>query len=287
MTEQILTPSLTAELTARFHALNAQTNETLKDQSFSCLLLGRPGVGKTHMLTTLPAPIYIYSFDPKGWQLAPIKQGMAEGRIIVDNRYEKGDAASFDLWQDTFIQDRRAGVFDAIGSVVIDSGTLWGDAMMQRIFLDRKNDEVAKMKGGAITWRQDVSQIQDYGAFKNRLIRMIRAMSALPCNFILTGHIEIATDPVTGGHLISICTEGEKVKDKIPNIFSEIWLLEANSTQEGYERYVLTYPATGKVLKSRIALEAGFERKEKPDFKYLLKKAGLPYEDKPLIKMEN
>lgn len=234
------------------------------------VVYGDIGTGKTTLCTTAPAPILIHSFDPGGTKVVPPEM-IKEGRVIPDTRFEDEDPAhpkAFRLWEQVFEQLRKDKAFDAIGTYVIDSATTWAEAAM---------NEILRQKGRA----GGVPQLQDYQIQMNTIRDYMRIMTALPCHTILTGHIDATQDEVTGRVLTGLLITG-KLKTRIPLLFDEMWVTVSKETSKGTEYSVLT--RNNGFYKARTRIGSGkFDLYEKPDIKYLLKKAGLPADDKPLL----
>ena len=67
-------------------------------------------------------------------------------------------------------------------------------------------------------------------------------------------------------------------------MFDEIYVTIAKQTSKGIEYSLLTRNDGLYQARTRLGRGGRFETYEKPDIKYLLKKAGFPTEDKPLYK---
>jgi len=236
------------------------------------LLTGDFGTGKTTTCATAPRPILIDSFDPGG--VMSVRKHLwsstnPNGFILADTRYENEDSqnpTAYDLWESTFLQRRREGLFDQIGTYVIDSGTNFSEACMNRI--------LTKRKGG----RQDgIPNIQDYQVLILTIRDIVKACTSLKCNFIFTCHLELVKDELSGRITQELFVTG-KLRGKLPLLFDEVYVCE----NRGAERKLLT--SNEGQFKARTRLGAGgkFSTREDPDLFSLMKKAGLDPVHKPV-----
>lgn len=259
--------------------------EDPKQNSFNLLLLGESGSGKTTLCATARQPIHIDSFDPGGTKaLMPL---VKEGRAIIDTRWESEDptkeaikktsgAPGFEQayiqWKHEFERRLKMGYFDHIGTYVLDSCTTWSLAIMNWVL---KKDG---MLGQAPRFTKD------YGPQKIEIQNYIKKMLDLPCDFILTGHLESDKDEVSGRIKYKFMTTG-KAEVIVPLQFDEIWTCVAEQkgmTSVDYK--VLTAKNGAYPGSSKLAALGHFSVYEDPNIKALLKKAGRDASDKPLLK---
>ncbi len=220
------------------------------------------------MVTTARRPIMIDFFDPKGWAIPSIKKGIDEGWILPSDW--SGDRLKYPTkyreWEARFQQWCRDKTFDSIGTYVIDSVTTWSRAMMNAITSAR-----GRVDG--------VPAIQDYMVQMNTMIDLIHAIGDQSCDFILTGHMEVEKDDVTGAFVSNLAvTKG--LKKDLPILFTEKWLLQTNKVGSEIKYQVLTQ--NDGMYKAATRIGGGiFKQLEEPDIKKLLVKAGYSVEDKP------
>lgn len=230
------------------------------------LIIGRSGTGKTKLAETCPGPVLVHSFDPGGHRT--ITKAIDSGHIICDTRFELETPYTpfaYREWEEEFDRLVELGVFEHIGTYIIDSGTKWLDAMMNKI----------KKDGGHA--KKQPSQ-PDYGLQQVFTAAALHDILALPCNVIITGHIDVGTDEAGAHTFYSILAAG-KQKTKIPLNFDEFYRLEAIETSAGLERRLVT--EVDERFEARTRIGAGvFDKYEEPNIRELLKKAGYPYEDK-------
>ena len=264
-----------AEIEARYQAQSANTKANF-------LIYSRAGAGKTHLVSTAPGPILIHSFDPGGTRT--IKTLIATGkipkskRIIIDDRFEKevsrqargevlgfGGSFAYKLWEQELNELVKGGVFKQIGTYVIDSGTKWVDAMLNEICRQESR-------------KYAEAQLQDYKKLGFFVADALAQIMTIPCNFIMTGHMEQFQDESDGKVHFSILATG-KQKIKIPLMFDEFYYLDVQEKGGKLERTLLTQISGKHEARTRIGAGT-FDTREVPDISALLKKAKYPWEDK-------
>lgn len=234
------------------------------------MVYGYMGSGKTTLLRTAVKPVLIHSFDPGGTKV--LSGEINKGEVIVDNRFEAEDSkrpTAYDLWDKALIDLKKVNAFEQIGTYVIDSVTLWSEALINAIL---------KRNGRAGT----SPQLQDYMVQITTLTQYVKIITNLPCHVVFTGHVDSDKDEVTGRMTTGIMITG-KMKDKLPILLDEIYMASTKETAKGIEYRLLTRNTGLFKARTRIGKNGTFETYEEPDLKALLKKAGYPTEDKPLM----
>lgn len=249
---------------------------------FSALITGETNTGKTFILRTARKPVHIDSFDPGGTKC--LEGYIRKGDIIVDSRYESEDPdkpTAFAEWMKAVDRRLHVGYYDQFGTVVIDSATTFGDAVM--------NNQLAAAgdPGGVPKWNRD------YTIQKLNMQRYIRKLMNIPCDFILTGHLRenkklLHVDMKTGISKEEITyrffTTGQAVMT-IPLLFDEIYVIKmAGRGGVDPKRIMLTDALGEYIARSRLKKDGVLSAEEPPDIKAILKKAGFPHEDKPKLK---
>lgn len=243
-----------------------------KTSSFNALILGESGAGKTYLLRTARKPVHIDLFDPGGAK--GLREWIQKGDIIVDD-YSDEDPKSptqFLRWKADFDRRLKEGYFNHFATYAIDSSTTWADAIMNQIL------KKAGIPGEAPRFTHD------YVPQKIEIRNRLRLALSLPCDFILTGHLEANKDVDDSGKEVlkfRFLTTGKGVVT-IPLLFDELYVLLTKDTSEGTKYQLLTKKTGPHVARTRIGRDK-FDKLEVPDLKALLKKAGLPYEDKPKL----
>jgi len=143
--------------------------------TFNAILLGALGTGKTTILRTCRFPALVHSFDPGGCKVKLLENHIADGRIVVDNRYEKDSLRdpTYPAWEKEFLRLKAGGVFEGIGTYFIDSFTTWITSMVYTI---------SKLNGK----QHGLMSQPDWQVAKNTVIDNIKLCTALPCDFIMS-----------------------------------------------------------------------------------------------------
>jgi len=241
-----------------------------RQDSFNLLLCGDKGSGKTVLSTTCRKPVHIDSFDSGGTKA--LKPWIEKGEIIADTRWEGDDPFKptvFEKWQTEMAKRERVGYFNHLGTYYLDTATSWAGCIMNYVL------SKAGIAGEAPRFTHD------YTPQKVKIINWIKRMLKYPCDFVLTGHLEGTKDEVLGKISYRFMTTG-KGEVTIPLEFDELWIADTQLKSTGVEYRLITCRTGPYVATTRIG-KGVFELYEKPDVKYLLKKAGKNYEDKPLL----
>jgi hypothetical protein len=247
--------------------LQTMYKDNTRTKSFNALIYGEMGTGKTNCLKTARGPILIHSFDPGG--TTTLRDEIAEGKVFADTRFEVEDGlnpTAFKNWDDEYHRLKKGGVFDKIGTYVIDSATTWSGAAMN----------VTLKKAGR---PNSTPQQNDYLPTMILLENAIKDITTLPCDIILICHADSDKDEASGKLFVGPLFIG-KLKYRIPILFDEIYYACTKESSAGVSYFFLTR-ATG-LYKARTRLGKGgiFETYEEQNIKGLLKKAGYSTEDK-------
>ena len=256
-------------------AINKMYANDPRQSSFSLLLCGEHGSGKSFFLRSCRKPVFIDSFDPGGTK--GLRDYIAKGEIIVDTRWEAEDPKkpfAFSKWKQEMAKREQMGLFNHLGTYVLDSMTTWSDAIMNYIL------KLAAIPGQAPRWAHD------YIPQKMEIRNWLKELLSLPCDFILTGHLEGHRDEVSGAVSYRFMTTG-KAAITVPLLFDEIWVMAPKKLSSGVEYRILTQSTGQHIARSRLAKGGLLDTYEKPDMKSILKKVGFPHEDKPLFNEEN
>jgi len=257
------------DVEAEFNEIRQRYQEDTRNESFNLLLYGDYGTGKTYSLRTARMPVLIHSFDPGGTD--SVLDLIESGEVIADTRFEVEDAdnpSAYKKWEKEYQQLKRKGFFEHIGTYVIDSATMWADALMNQVL--KSNNRA----GGK-------PQLQDYlvqiGTAKDAVVDA----TGLPCDFILTGHIDIDKDEVSGRMRSTLMITG-KLKTKLPLLFNEVWVAQANQTSGGINYTFLTQADGLYQARSRLAATADLDKNEDQNIRKILEKAGRDTSSKDL-----
>jgi len=271
------------DIKATLDQLRTMYTDDIAQGTFNALWLGEVGTGKTTLLKTCRFPILIHSFDPGGTKV--LKTEIEAKKVIVDSRYEKEDANSptaYALWESEFFKLRNGGLFDKIGTYCLDSFTTWFECLKNQINARKAvKSKAAAGYRGATSRSVGVMEQMDWQVAGNIVRDMSKLCTALPCDFIMTGHLLLEKEDVSG-RMIAYFNSIPSLRVNVPLLFDEIYVLICQETSQGVERKLLTQP-TGKYV-ARTRIGAGkFDLYETPNIKALLTKAGLPATDKEAI----
>jgi hypothetical protein len=255
------------DIKKEFEAIRAMYSSQAQQKSFNALVYGDFGTGKTNLIRTCRLPVHIDSFDPGGTKT--VRDEVKGGSILADTRYEVEDPmkpTAFELWDKEYSRRKRDGYFNAIGTYVIDSATTWASAAMNVIL-----KKAGRLGGPPFQ--------QDYLPAMSMIENAIKDMVTLPCDVILTAHLDVDKDEASGRMFVGPMFVG-KLKQRIPLLFDELYCAQVKNTAAGPVYTLLT--RSDGIFKARTRLGKGgiFETNEKPDVKALLKKAGYDTADK-------
>ena len=251
-------------------------DEDPRTQSYNLIVHGKKGVGKTSLLKTCRKPVLVHSFDPDGTEV--LKEEIAKGEIIADTRFEIDDPykpTACREWEDEFNKLRKIEMFNHLGTFAMDTSTTWLQIIMYEVI------RIAALKSAKRTVGEHPHQ-QDWLPQMAFVENYMRIFTSLPCDCILLGHSDQASDEdgmPLGDRTLMVTG---KLKERIPALFSEVYYLEIKDFKT-MERRLLTQPAYGIQAGTRLGRDGRFEKYEKANIKRLLGKAGMSKDDKPLL----
>jgi hypothetical protein len=245
------------------------------------LLVGSPGSGKTVGAGSWYkcGPIYFYDWD---FRTKPLKKFFPDTPIEYDS-FAVGD---FPRFRDHFLslsEAVRTGSMEHHNTtwefptvlpktIVLDSLTFLADAMMQYLLSFRKarkdNPDVGKMKGEDVIRRMgviDIPAMPEWLGESMGMQQIIPIGKSLPCNFIMTAHytksidISGAAGKIAGVKQKTVITIGNKIAEKIPGFFDEIWSTRAQQGIMGDDPvsyFVRTVPYSDELGKTCLPLSA-------------------------------
>jgi hypothetical protein len=252
-------------------ALRQKYAEKTKGQPRNFLIYGHEGTGKTRILTTVPKPVLVANFDPGGPTTRDLLPFITAGDVIIEDYSgdSRKSALQFRAWEKSFQEHIRDGMFQHIGTYVIDSLTRWSDAMMNEIV----------RKGG---FKNDgIPQQRDYLVQQITAVDYIGMLCEQPCHTICTGHIALVKDDVEGRMHTGLLLAG-KMSDKVPLCFDEKYITRTRTTSKGIEFNLQTRNDGQYRAETRMGGSL-FEPFEEPDIKALMEKAGIDNSDKPSL----
>lgn len=200
------------------------------------LLLGDTGSGKTTQLLTLPGRKFAYLFDANAIlslrghdveyeEFLPDKLNLATGSLSK-GKGDKATVTSSDLyqrWEQSFNDKMESGFFDAFDVLAMDSCTTFLDIIMDRVL--------------SINGRfGQAPQQDDYSPQMVTFVNVIRNWVSLDKTIYVTGHLDEKQDRLTQKILRKPMMTG-RLTTKIPLLFSDIFITEADSDDDGKKTY--------------------------------------------------
>ena len=203
------------------------------------LLLGDTGSGKTTQFLTLPGRKFAYLFDSnailslQGHDLEyeeylPDRLNLSVKSLSKDKVSDKTTNHQnilYQTWEKDFDDRIKGGFFDNIDAILFDSATTMLDLIM---------DRVLTINGRAGTWPQQ----DDYGPQMITFQNICRQLTALGKVVVMTGHVEMKQDELTKRIYRYPMLTG-KLKTKVPLLFSDIFLCEANNDGKGNIKHTI------------------------------------------------
>lgn len=268
------------------------------DDLMKALIYGPKGVGKTQLVVeTGVYPIHIDSFDKGGTK--HFKPEKDEGKLFADTRFEKakapvkrssGDSKEylrFDAWEKEINRRIKSNYFDNIGMYCMDSLSGLLDAVEEYLLASGNqyghiiDDSVLNLKG----FKLQVNMVK----------RSINMILDLPCHVIVNAHMENTQDTVTGEVLRQLAMFPSQ-RDKLPGQFDEYYALVTDpkgkltnneDKKKGDDDQVNRVLVTQQTRRYKGATRWGrnglFSTYERPDLRYLIKKAGREVNHKELF----
>lgn len=262
------------DLTKRIEEIRNMYKDSDIRGTFSCLVMGLFGAGKTSFIATGRKPILIDSFDPKGV-------------IVLDDQIESGDVlvrpwwnersdrpTEYSRWEKQWEKDIASGFLANFGTYAIDSLTTLIEALA---------NETAKRKGRINDPKHDGNlAIQDYIPLYNNVRDIIKMSSAQGCDLVVTAHLVSESDEVTGEITAELDTF-KRLKSRVPILFTEKYVITEKPIQGGVRHLLLTSSKGRFRASTQLGRNGKFLQEEEPDIKKLLEKAGFSTEDKPKL----
>ncbi len=265
------------EVKDQFADIRKLYESSAQNETLNALIYGDFGTGKTYLLKTCPAPIFIDSFDPGGTK--SLRNEIVKGRVIADTRWEREesdrDARLWYEWEKVFRQRKESGFFNHVGTYVIDSLTTASSAIMAAAM--RKNSKNVPIKELEVR----IPQLRDYQVQMVVIENIIKEFTGLPCHFICTAHMETLKNE-DGATIGKVPLVTGKLAERLPSLFDEVYVTQTKETSKGLEYSLLTRNTGFFKARSRLAGSNPIDKNVPQDIRALLKKCGFQYEDKDL-----
>lgn len=237
-------------------------------EKLNIILMGDGGTGKTYIARTARLPVFIDCFERGG--ATCLRDEIKRGDILV-RRWDNEDPlkpTAFDDWKREFTAKVESNYFAQFGTYMLDSSTVWAESIMNSVL------KAASRAGDQPKWNED------YPKQKALSVVWLKRILNLPCDVIVTGHVEPLKDELIGSIEYRYIATG-KSSTTIPLEFDEKWVSITKETAAGVVYQILTR-RTGKYMaSSRLAALGKLETYEEPNIKAILKKCGYDTKDKP------
>lgn len=241
--------------------------------NFTALVMSEFGMGKTSFICTGRKPILIDSFDPRGTVVVETlyPELLKSGEILIRTFWNESSKAPTEYlrWEKQWINDIDNGFLSLFGTYAIDSATTFVDALSY-VTASKKN-----RKDGQLA-------IQDYIPIYNLLKDIIKQTSEQSCDFIMTAHLVMTQDDLTGIVRAEMDTYN-KLKSQIPLLFTEKYVLLTKKTSKGLDYQLLTQDQARYRASTQLGAGGRLSAIEIPDIKHILKKVGRSTKDKPSL----
>lgn len=261
----------------------------VQEAHLRALIIGDKGVGKTKLLSTARRPVLGYFFDPDGeltlFEDDPeTKKSRCPKWLIPMTSYTKVNVSTapdgrngqeaIRLFANDIMAHKKSGIFNQIGTVVLDSLTTFGDALIGSVLTKARLNP----KHGP------TMEIQDWGTFLNECSFWIKTLLTLPCDVLILGHIQSDKDDVTGRIIHNVMLPGSGAQ-KAPILLSEVYYMFAEQVlgqaNVPAKRVLLTGNDSYYKASTRLGRDGKFLLREEPDLMNLRRKAGLSTEHLP------
>lgn len=191
-------------------------NSIKPDQHIKVLLYGNSGSGKTCFAAGWPGPIHYADFDGKVNSAAAFLAGSPKLDQITYENYAPTDrfGSAGARFNSDMSKMRASGKLP--GTLVLDSLSTFSDEIMR--YLMKLNPSIKRMG----TQGAEVPAMQDYQVARLFFKQVLGEMLNLPCNVVVTAHIQMDKDEITGQIIRSPMLAG-KLARELPIIFPEVY----------------------------------------------------------------
>ena len=202
-------------------------SEIKTEDNFKLLIMGEPGEGKTVLACSFPGPTLLLDFDGKADSAAQFYKGQdlvnnieveELAATLVDDPIERLNH----LVDKVLIPQQRAGKME-YKTIILDSITTFSRAALKHIV--KTNPSIKRVSS-----TQGLQPgMQDYGILRRVFAELIPGILSLPCNVIMTAHIDAKKDDLTGEISRGPVMDGS-FSQELAIYFKEVWVL---STDKG------------------------------------------------------
>lgn len=213
----------------------AKLSSIKQEESMKVLVYGESGAGKTVFATSFPGPVFVHDFDKKivsaanFWRTHNVEKldqidytdysaivGRGNDQASIDKDTTKQRFSTFYTWLVEQQNLVREGKF-IYKTVVLDSLTLWSELLLKEVIRQAEGkiaQPIKNMEGNA--------GMQHYQLNQRFFKEYLGTFLDLPCNVIVTAHVEVEKDDMTGEILRRPKATG-KLASYLPIIFGEVY----------------------------------------------------------------
>lgn len=244
--------------------------ETTNITQYTALIMGIYSSGKTHILGTGRKPIIINSFDPTGTLV--LRKLAKSGGVLIRKYWneDRNNPTEYKRWETQWETDIQNGLLspEFVGTYCLDSFTTFIAALVN--WWSRNNTN-------------KLPYLNDFPGIYALIQDVIKRTASLGIDLIVTGHLEIDTDDVSGKKTAMLATYN-KLRTELPLLFTEKLVANADGYKEQVAYQLLTAPQGKFHAGTQLGADGLLDPIEQPDIKHILKKVGMPYDDKEIYK---
>ena len=208
-----------------------------------CMVVGKAGTGKSVFASSFPMPAFLFDFD---------KGALTYRGKDVDYEQFQLNSKGWVEFEKVFSQVEKDVLAGKYKTVIFDSASTLTDLAMERaMMLDPKRSPT----GGPL-WNVH------YQMVRNLVEGRIHKFVNLPCNLVLTAHVDIVTDAESGAVIDARPLLTGQLSTKVPGLFDEVYFATAQTKGQVTNFFLQTVPKGMFGARSRIS---GKER-HLPDF---------------------
>lgn len=212
----------------------AKLSELKPNSNLKVLVIGDSGSGKTVFATSFPGKVFVADFDGKvvsaanhyGRHRPEVVQGI-DYEDYFENQASADHYAKFYSKLVQFETEAKAGKL-SISTFVLDSLTTFFDAFLKEVM--RQNPAI---KGPA----PGIPGLQTYGIATPKFKEQLGRILALPCHIVITAHIDVSKDEVSGEIVRQAKLPG-KLATYLPIVFGEVLRAYAEQGKDGKTVYM-------------------------------------------------
>lgn len=204
-------------------------SEVKTEDRVKLLLYGDPGEGKTVFAASFPGPIKFFDFDGKADSAALFFKDNPEVLENVDvvelagNLVEDPIVNLNKIINEELIPQQKTGEMH-FKTLVLDSITTFSRAVLNHIVKTNPGIKRNQTKQGV------QPGLQDYGILKREFAKLIPGLLSLPCNVVMTAHMDTQKDEVSGEIIRGPIMDGA-FSAQLPIYFKEVWRLYTEKDQ--------------------------------------------------------